>query len=199
MKANYFSDGLQALGSGGLSSLSDDRTLRHGQQPIDQHPRRPGHPHFQFCAPHGRSDVLIQGRIYPITFPSTPRPATGPFLYTINPDQLSYAAWQPNVKVTNARKARVTTVNVPNDTIDINNASQLYTNALVELDDGSVKQFATVYSVNDVSVTFQSLHPALVHLFRGSQGPRPRSLRERGPECTRRLGGARRSRSRTCG
>ena len=48
----------------------------------------------------------------------------------------------------------MTNVTSQNDTIDIKDASQLYTNALVELDNGTEKEFANVVAVNDDSVTF---------------------------------------------
>ena len=47
----------------------------------------------------------------------------------------------------------MSTVKTGNDTIDINDASQLYTNALVEFDNGTGKEYRTVMSVSDVSVT----------------------------------------------
>ena len=102
--------------------------------------------------PSGVGNVLIQGRIYPITAVSPP--TTGAFLYTINPDQLSWAAWPANVAISSMPQGRVTNVTSQNDTIDIKDASQLYTNALVELDNGTEKEFANVVAVNDDSVTF---------------------------------------------
>jgi phage tail sheath protein FI len=102
--------------------------------------------------PAGIDHVLIQGRIFPIT-----ATAAGATTFTITPDQLSSAAWPANVVVSWARPARVTTVNIANDTIDLKDASQLYANALVELDNGSIsKEFRVVQSINNNSVTFGS-------------------------------------------
>ena len=100
----------------------------------------------------GVDRVAVQGRIFAISNLATN--SAGNSQFTISPDQLSYAAWPANVAISSVRKARVTTVNVTGDTLDIKDASQLYTNALVELDNGTAKEFANVVAVNDVSVTF---------------------------------------------
>jgi phage tail sheath protein FI len=97
------------------------------------------------------SHVLVQGRIFSINNLKT---VNGASQFTITPDQLSYASWPANVKISSVRAARVTMVNTQGDTIDINDASQLYTNALVELDNGSAKEFCNVVEVNDTAVTF---------------------------------------------
>ncbi len=112
--------------------------------------------------PVGVDHVLIQGRIFPIT-----ATAAGATTFTVTPDQLSYAAWPANVVVSWSRSARVTTVNTAGDTIDIKDASQLYTHALVELDNGTdAKEFVVVDSINSNSVTFV---PAPAHSYNEGQ------------------------------
>ena|SRR5271157_2047730 len=98
----------------------------------------------------GIDHVLIQGRVFPIT-----ATAAGATTFTVTPGQLSFATWPAKVVVSWSRPARLSQVTSPNDTIDLKDASQLYTNALVELDNGKdVKEFAVVASINNNSVTF---------------------------------------------
>ena len=91
--------------------------------------------------------VLVQGRILELF------PTSDPTTFTSTPDQLAYAALPAGSAISNVRPARITRAVNPSDTIDIKDASQLYTNALLEFDNGSGKEYRTVVAINDVSVT----------------------------------------------
>ena len=145
IQGNIFSDGLQILSSGApvviVPASGPSATVT--SQSIEVLPTATAPTPFNVTVTLNSAlptstpavtHVLIQGRIYQITANPT---TSGASVFTIFPDQLSYAAWPANVAISSVRQARVTTVNITNDTIDINNASQLYMNALVELDNGS--------------------------------------------------------------
>ena len=99
------SDGLQSLGGSTLVAIfpiTGSTNVTAQIQSIVGPPANAVTLTLNSALPSGVGNVLIQGRIYPITAVSPP--TTGAFLYTINPDQLSWAAWPANVAILSVRK-----------------------------------------------------------------------------------------------